>query len=104
MSNYERVQATNVFGTMFTGDEPDDDFLLTMAKIGVVVHYMSDENNDYEGATLALVQVKSYGMTERFEYGPNPSRILWAQNPVGGGCIIRSWDSDAQIAWEFENE
>lgn len=102
------MQATNVFGWEFTGQRPSDDFILRMAKIGVVTQYLSDAENDYEGGVLFLTQIGPTGRNKEFTYlvkdGGRPEVVMWTETTSGDGYIIDKWDSDQKISWERVDE
>lgn len=109
---YVNVKPTNVKAYIFDGSEPDDDFILRMARIGVVVDYTSDKDNDYEGTRLVLTQVLPLGKTKEYtyetKYQPGKKMVIWTERMVNGkvydGRIIESWDQNQCIQWSIENE
>lgn len=109
---YVNVKPTNVKAYMFDGSEPDDDFILCMARIGVVVDYTSHEDNYYEGSRLTLTQVLPDGATKEYTYTinfqPEEKAVIWTENMMGDkvydGRIIEGWDQNQRIEWSIEDE
>lgn len=105
-TKYSKGIATNVFSWEFTGKHPSDDFLLRMAKIGVAVSYVSNEDNDYDGAILTLAQPLESARPRKMEYSAklHPARVVWTERSPSGGRLLPEWDLDALIEWEWEDE
>lgn len=109
---YVNVKPTNVNGYIFDGSEPDDDFILRMARIGVVVDYTSDKDNDHEGSSLVLTQVLPGGATREYTYEIRHQSVtklvIWTEIMVGDkvydGRIIEAWDRSQSIQWSREDE
>lgn len=109
---YVNVKPTNVNAYIFDGSEPDDDFILRMARIGVVVDYTSDSDNDYDGPKLELTQVLPGGATKQYlyeiKYQPKEKMVIWSERMVNDkvydGRIIEAWDQSQLIQWSINYE
>lgn len=105
-----KMQADNVFGWEFDGQQPSDEFILRMAKIGVIVEYVSDADNDYQGALLYLTQVGKNGKNKLFTYCKRDNDhssntvVMWTEGSMGEGRIIDEWDYDQKIRWSRVDE
>lgn len=109
---YVNVKPTNVNAYIVDGSEPDDDFILRMARIGVVVDYTSSEDSDYGGTRLVLTQVLPLGKTKEYiyeiKYQLREKMVIWTEimvdDKVYDGRIIEDWDHSQCIQWSRDDE